>query len=96
VIQSDTDLAGFGRTRKSTSQEVVMFGAHCLKTYSHNQDTIALSSGESEFYGIMKAATVGVGIKSSFGDLGLEAGGHRFERCEKHFINEGSWASSTC
>ncbi len=36
------------------------------------QDTIELSSGESEFYGIVKAATMGVGIKSFFGDLFLE------------------------
>ncbi len=49
-----------------------MFGSHCLKTYSQTQKTIALSSGESEFYGIVKAATTGVGIKSLFGSLGLE------------------------
>ena len=49
-----------------------MFGSHCLKTYSQTQETIALSSGESEFYGIVKAATMGIGIKSMFKDLGLE------------------------
>ncbi len=49
-----------------------MFDSHCLKTYSQTQDTIALSSGESEFYGIAKAATMGIGIKSMRRDLGLE------------------------
>ncbi len=49
-----------------------MFGSHCLKTHSQTQETIALSSGESEFYGIAKAATMGIGIKSFFKDLGLE------------------------
>ena len=49
-----------------------MFGSRSLKTYSQTEDTIALSSGESEFYGIVKAATMVVGIKSVFGDLGLE------------------------
>ncbi len=49
-----------------------MLGSHCLKTHSQTQDTIALSSGESEFHGIGKAATMGVGIKSLFGDLGFE------------------------
>ncbi len=49
-----------------------MFGSHCLKTYSHTQDTLVLSSGESDFYGIVKAATMGAGIKSLFGDVGLE------------------------
>ncbi len=33
-----------------------------------------VSSGESEFYGIVvKAATMGIGIKSLFKDLGVEA-----------------------
>jgi hypothetical protein len=32
VIWSDTDVAGCGRTRKSTSGGVVMFGSHCLET----------------------------------------------------------------
>ncbi len=49
-----------------------MFGSHCLKTHSQTQETITLSSGDSEFYGIVRAATMGVGIKSLFGDLGLE------------------------
>ncbi len=58
VIWSDADFAGCGRTRKSTSGGVVVFGSHCLKTYSQTQDTKTLSSGESEFYGIVKAATM--------------------------------------
>ncbi len=33
---------------------------------------MALSSGQSEFYGIAKAATMGIGIKCLFGDSGLE------------------------
>ena len=49
----------------------MMFGRHCVKTYSHTQDTIALSSGESEFYGIVKAATQGLGAKGLFEDLGV-------------------------
>ena len=47
-----------------------MFGGHCIKTYSQTQETIALSSGESEFYGIVKAASVGLGMKSLLEDLG--------------------------
>ena len=53
-------------------RRVVMFDSHCLKTYSQTLETIAVSSGESEFYGIAKAATMGIGIKSMFKDLGLE------------------------
>ena len=47
-----------------------MFGKHCVKTYSQTQETIALSSGESEFYGIVKAASVGLGVRNLLGDLG--------------------------
>ncbi len=49
-----------------------MFSSHCLKTYSQMQEAIATSSGGSEFYGIVKATTMGIGIKSMFKDLGLE------------------------
>ena len=35
------------------------------------QETIELSSGESEFYGIVKAASVGLGMKSLLEDLGV-------------------------
>ena len=46
-----------------------MFGGHCLKPYSQTQETIALSSGESEFYGIAKAAAMGLGMKGMMEDL---------------------------
>ncbi len=50
-----------------------MFGKHCIKTYSQTQETVALSSGESEFYGIAEAATMGLGMTGLMADLGLEA-----------------------
>ncbi len=49
-----------------------MFGSQRLETDSQTQETIALSSGESELYGIVKAATMGIAIKSMFKDSGLE------------------------
>ncbi len=51
-----------------------MLESHCLKSYSQTQETIALSSGELEFYVIVKAAAMGIGIKSLFNDLGFEVG----------------------
>ena len=71
VVWSDTDFAGCKRTRRSTSGGVVMFGSHCIKTYSQTQETIALSSGESEFYGIVKAAAMGLGMRGLMEDLGM-------------------------
>ncbi len=49
-----------------------MFGKRCVKTYSQMQEAVALSSCESEFYGIGKAATMGLGMKGLVADLGLE------------------------
>ncbi len=37
AARSDTDSAGCERTRRSTSGVVVMFGNHCIKTYSQTQ-----------------------------------------------------------
>ncbi len=47
VVWSDTDFARCKRTRRSTSEGVVMSGGLCIKTYSQTQETIALWSGES-------------------------------------------------
>ncbi len=49
-----------------------MFVSYRLKTHSQTQEPIALSSGVSEFYGIVKAATIRIGIKSTFKHLGWE------------------------
>ena len=48
-----------------------MFGNHCIKTYSQTQETIVLSSGESDFYRIVKAAAMGLGMKGLMEDLGV-------------------------
>ncbi len=45
-------------------------GNHCIKTYSQTQETIALSSGESNIYGIVKAAAMGLGMRGLMEDLG--------------------------
>ena len=68
----DSDHAGCKRTRKSTSGGIVMLGNHPVKGWSITQGVIALSSGESEFYGIVKGSSVGLGIKSILGDLGVK------------------------
>ena len=67
----DTDFAGCPTTRKSTNGGIVRHGEHCLKTWSSNQAVIALSSGEAEFYGIVKGASNALGITSMLSDLGV-------------------------
>ena len=53
---SDTDWAGCPRTRKSTSGGCLMIGSHIIKCWSATQASVALSSGEAEFYGVVRAA----------------------------------------
>ena len=48
-----------------------MLGGHCIKAWSSNQSVIALSSGEAEFYGIVKGATNALGISGVLKDLSI-------------------------
>ena len=46
-------------------------GEHILKTYSSTQPTVSLSSGEAEFYGVVRASGAALGQQSLFADLGV-------------------------
>ena len=56
-------------TRKSTSCVHLCLGSHPVYTGSSTQNIIALSSGESEFYGAVKAACRLLGMASLLADL---------------------------
>ena len=71
---SDTDWAGCPKTRKSTSGAVILLGSHILKTYASTRPTISLSSGEAEFYGVVRATGAALGQRSLFRDLGIDVG----------------------
>ena len=47
-------------------------GDHVIKTWSAAQTTIALSSGEAEYYGMVKGASMALGIRSMLQDLGVD------------------------
>ena len=47
-----------------------MLGEHVVKGWSVTQNVIALSSGEAEYYGIVKGSSVGMGARSVLKDLG--------------------------
>ena len=51
-----------------------MHGNHLIKSWSINQSVIALSSGEAEYYGLVKAMSVAMGIVSLCEDLGVTFG----------------------
>ena len=71
-IWTDTDHAGCLSTRKSTSGGVAMFGSHCLKSWSVNQQVIALSSGEAEYYGLVKGSSNALGLIGMLKDVGID------------------------
>ena len=63
-VYSDTDFAGCLKTRRSTSGGCIMRGSHCIKSWATTQAIVALSSGEAEYYGLTKAACLGIGAIS--------------------------------
>ena len=67
----DSDHARCLKTGRSTTGMVLMRDAHCLKVSSHTQSTMSLSSGESEYYGIVKCAAIDLGAKSMLADFGM-------------------------
>ena len=72
TVWTDTDYAGCRRTRKSTSGGLVTLGDHVLKTWSQTQAVIALSSGEAEYYGLVRGAANGQGLVSLINDFGIQ------------------------
>jgi hypothetical protein len=49
-----------------------MFGTHLIKSWCSTQAIVALSSGEAEYYGIVKGASIGLGLRSMLRDFGIE------------------------
>ena len=74
TLWTDSDHAGCLRTRKSTSGGVIMLGEHLIKTWSVTQPVIALSSGEAEYYGMVRGASNAFGVQGMLKDFGLEVG----------------------
>ena len=70
----DSDHAGCAVTGKSTTGLVCKIGNNVIKHSDNLQSTISLSSGESEYYAIVKASQVGIGLQSLLADWGLTVG----------------------
>ena len=48
-----------------------MLGSHVIRTWASTQVVVALSSGEAEFYSLVKGACEGLGVAALAVDLGL-------------------------
>ena len=51
---------------------VVETGKHPVKAWSVTQAVIALSSGEAEYYGLVKGASVAIGLRSMHEEMGIK------------------------
>ena len=71
VVWTDTDFAECKKGRKSTSGGMLLHGTHVIKSWSTNQATIALSSGEAEYYGMVKGASQAMGLRAIAVDIGV-------------------------
>ena len=69
-VHADSDHAGCLLTGRSTTGYTISIGTHCVKHGSNLQSTIALSSGESEFYALTRGAALGLSLKSLMADWG--------------------------
>ena len=68
---TDSDYAVCIKTRKSSSGGAIMTRGHCITSWSSTQSAIALSSGEAEFYSLVKTASQAIGIKHMLSDMNI-------------------------
>ena len=72
TVTTDTDYAGCYKTRKSTSGGIIQHGEHTIKTWSTSQSVVSLSSGEAEYYGMVRGAAQAIGVRSMLEDIGIK------------------------
>ena len=51
-----------------------MVRSHVLKTWSSTQPSVSFSSGEAEYYGVVKAMGATIGQQALLEDLGIKIG----------------------
>ena len=62
-VQVDADHAGDTVTMRSTTGMIAFYGRRCMKDASNAQSTIALSTGESEYYALVKRRAAGLRLQ---------------------------------
>ncbi len=71
-VYSDSDLAGRRATRKSRGGGVILMSGGLIRSWSNRQGSVALSSGEAEYYAVVKACAEALGAQALARDLGWD------------------------
>ena len=71
-VKVDSDWAGDKQKRRSTSGMVLLRGRHLLRHSSTLQTSISLSSGEAEYYAMVRGSCYGLGLQSNYSDWQLD------------------------
>ena len=66
---TDSDWASDKTDRKSVSCVVTLIGEHCIRCQTATQSAPGLSSGEAEYLGNVKGASIGIGVQSMARDF---------------------------
>ena len=69
---TDSNWAACPVSSKSTSATYLMLGKHPIFAASSTQTILSMSSGEAEFYGVVRCACRTLGLKSLMSDLSLD------------------------
>ena len=72
-MYTDTDWASDELTRKSVSCTVERYGSHMLDCSVAKQSLVALSSGEAEFYGIVRAVATSKQTSQILEQIGMQS-----------------------
>ncbi len=72
------NLDGAASCRRSTSGGLIILGSHLIKSWSSTQKVTALSSGEAEYYAIVKRASQGIGVRSMLQDFQINDVSQRY------------------
>ena len=71
-VYSDSDWAGCKQSRRSRSGGIATLAGGIVKSWCNRQATVAMSSGEAEYYAIVKAGAEALGIQAVALDLGWD------------------------
>ena len=88
LVCTDSDWAADKETRRSVSCLAERYGDHLLEVSVAKQTVVALSSGEAEFYGIVRATAHGIQTRQL-----LEAGNQKLQLTS---LSDSSAARGMC